>query len=611
MSVQNEMNLKKRVFVIEKKINHLLQYFDKKIPVPKYIQRKSEKEINQMSDFSVCVDDCGEKWFLGYSNLSITPIDIDQKKYYVGGNISFPPREIKEIIDDVKVRTVCLSVKEQGEKIILSSVDCIGLTNVYVDKIREELQEFCVANNVKSINIFSTHTHSSVDTMGVWSINMKKLAANIIASQKNNNPQPTVDFEYMDFLINKVKTSIIESVKNITPGELFFLKIGNNSADSIRKKFYKKIGFDENTDVWNKSWEKILEHELENLPTSELGIYQYILAKRSPFEFLPCITRIRFQPFDKEKKGTVIVNFSAHPYSNGLKIKKEGSGNVLSGDFPYYMEKIFNENNYNFVFFNGALNGIYPKRESTKIGEKESRTTLRQQTETIGFDLAGIILSADLLESEVYSNPTLCPNSRSKVYCSIIKRNKEPIAETEIKPTIFTSEKSIILKCSNPIELIIGKLNFSQFKAYITEQDEMYIKSEIGFIQMGDELKIALMPGEITPGLLTGNGDMNSKNTLKKNTGDFYSLKSIFDEHIIVFGLANDAIGYVIPDNDFCMVYVGTGRFAKKLFGKSYTHYQEIFSIGEKTASCIMKNTKLLKMDIDNYRNQKADKQIM
>ena len=46
-------------------------------------------------------------------------------------------------------------------------------------------------------------------------------------------------------------------------------------------------------------------------------------------------------------------------------------------------------------------------------------------------------------------------------------------------------------------------------------------------------------------------------------------------------GLSNDAIGYIIPDNDFSMMFLGTGKVMKKLFGN---HYLEIFSFGKNTA---------------------------
>ena len=48
-----------------------------------------------------------------------------------------------------------------------------------------------------------------------------------------------------------------------------------------------------------------------------------------------------------------------------------------------------------------------------------------------------------------------------------------------------------------------------------------------------------------------------------------------------MFGLANDAIGYVIPDNDYCM-------------SVAFDHYHELISLGETTASTLMRAFALL-----------------
>ena len=44
-----------------------------------------------------------------------------------------------------------------------------------------------------------------------------------------------------------------------------------------------------------------------------------------------------------------------------------------------------------------------------------------------------------------------------------------------------------------------------------------------------------------------------------------------FLRFVIIFGLANDAIGYIIPDNDYAMAL-------------AFGHYHETLSLGEKTA---------------------------
>lgn len=588
----------KELSVKEEKVKRVINFINNKLPLPKSIE---EKEYNELDDFSVCINSCGDNWYLGYSALSIIPPDIKNKQYYIGGNISIPPRKAKGIIDDIKVRTICLSVGAAGEKTVFSSIDCIGITNIYVKKIREEMSDFCIQNNIKAINIFSTHTHSSIDTMGIWSVSLRKFVVNVRALHKNKCPNPSVDVEYLNFVIGKIKSSIYQAVKSMHPGKLFFLKFGSNSADAIRETVYKKIGFDKYTDVWNKDWENVFKRALSNISVLDLGLYEYILPKRSPYEFSPCVARIRFEPFDKNQKGTVIVNLSAHPYSNGLKIKNQWKGNCLSGDFPYYMEKFFNENNYNFLFVNGSINGIYPKRESTKIGTMVA-STIRDQTETIGYDFARLALIADMQTNMIYSNKMFNPKGKSNVYKSIIERHKKIVKEKEIKPVLYEFKKNISLRCSNPIEEIIGKLNFSQFNAYNTK-DGIYLKSEIGYIQLGESLRIALIPGEITAGLFTGKGDMVSKNTLYQNTAVYNSISDIWGQDTLVFGLANDEIGYVIPDSDYCMFFIGNGWFGKKLLGANYTHYQELFSLGKNTASELMNQMESMREDVEEYLN--------
>ena len=54
---------------------------------------------------------------------------------------------------------------------------------------------------------------------------------------------------------------------------------------------------------------------------------------------------------------------------------------------------------------------------------------------------------------------------------------------------------------------------------------------------------------------------------------------------VTVFGLANDAIGYIVPDNDYSM-------------GLVFDHYQEILSLSQETASRIMNGFAALAEDV-------------
>ena len=50
------------------------------------------------------------------------------------------------------------------------------------------------------------------------------------------------------------------------------------------------------------------------------------------------------------------------------------------------------------------------------------------------------------------------------------------------------------------------------------------------------------------------------------------TLCEIFGDDIIIFGLANDAVGYIVPENDYCMAL-------------AFGHYQELLSLGKKEAT--------------------------
>ena len=49
----------------------------------------------------------------------------------------------------------------------------------------------------------------------------------------------------------------------------------------------------------------------------------------------------------------------------------------------------------------------------------------------------------------------------------------------------------------------------------------------------------------------------------------------MFGERTVVFGLANDAIGYILPDNDYAMML------------DFNAHYHELLSLGKGTASAL------------------------
>lgn len=88
-----------------------------------------------------------------------------------------------------------------------------------------------------------------------------------------------------------------------------------------------------------------------------------------------------------------------------------------------------------------------------------------------------------------------------------------------------------------------------------------------GFGTHSDALLTGMLDLEIGGAMLTAQGSCSGTDFA------YPSLRELFGERTVVFGLANGAIGYVIPDNDYAMV-LDTQR-----------HYHELLSLGEHTAS--------------------------
>ncbi|NLB36527.1 MAG: hypothetical protein GX824_04405, partial [Clostridiales bacterium] len=107
--------------------------------------------------------------------------------------------------------------------------------------------------------------------------------------------------------------------------------------------------------------------------------------------------------------------------------------------------------------------------------------------------------------------------------------------------------------------------------------------TEIGFAQFGSGLSVALVPGEIAPELILG-GANDRWRSYRKVDIEYPPLKELVkgDSKLVTFGLCNDSIGYILPDNDFGSI------FAPK-------HYEESVSAGKNTGSAIIRSfSKLL-----------------
>ena len=68
---------------------------------------KTEKPKDKREDTIRIADTAGDSWYLGFSERSITPPDIDAKNYYIGRqSFRSAAQGSRALLDDIKVRAI-------------------------------------------------------------------------------------------------------------------------------------------------------------------------------------------------------------------------------------------------------------------------------------------------------------------------------------------------------------------------------------------------------------------------------------------------------------------------------------------------------------------------
>lgn len=524
----------------------------------------------------------GNQWYLGYSNKSLIPDDVTNGEYYIGGYIA-PENAftnvVEGVIDDMMVRCIAIKDSANGETVLFGTIDCIGITNGDIRDIRALLTDFAKENNIVAINIASTHCHSCIDTEGLWTNNLVKLLQNGVNSgtQNGNELQQGTNPKYMAFLKEKVAEALKEAYNDMKPGTLTFAQ--------------KDIG----EEYFNN----------KNRPTSDT--------------IMSDLNRFVFTPANSKYRPTMIINIAAHPDVAGLPTSSN-SGREISGDYVYYCGELLDKAGYNFMFFNGAIAGIYMSRGIT--GDGVDTPKRYHESMRYGHEIARLALALTLTEEEIQADPLLnCAKEVEEYGIGVVGEKStpytlwykdysyttdydidgneieiieaidpwEPVEEIEVEPFLNLALKRVEVPVSNDLIQAIGKLNMANYDVLVSTDPRTNKKvystfTEIGYIEFGNEFNAVMLPGEICQDLIVGGSSVEEG----VNGGEFtHSLVcDIFDDTTMCFGIMNDAIGYVVPDNDYTM-------------GDPANHYHELISLGQHVASSLMDGLEELAAEID------------
>jgi len=271
--------------------------------------------------------------------------------------------------------------------------------------------------------------------------------------------------------------------------------------------------------------------------------------KRLPEVFEKTLTRLRFVPNDNSN-GIYILNYAAHP-------EVLGSHNVqLSADYVHWLrEKVQNDSGAELIYFNGAVGGMITPTTAEGFGES--------------------IQSARICGERIAESAMSIENER------------------KLEPRVGVIRKEFYLELSNMVFALCGILGVMPRQRFPLGKGPLNVslKSEINYMSIGD-VNILMVPGELFPELAYGGyleADVASTGGPEMNPTPLREIAG--DPELIIFGLANDEIGYIIPPNDF-LLSEKLPYLDRSIDHGGRRHYEECVSTGPDTARILAENFK-------------------
>ncbi|MBP3442009.1 MAG: hypothetical protein J6L62_04315 [Clostridia bacterium] len=508
--------------------------------VEEYYAGESENFYEGMEVF---IDEPADnaKWHLGFGKGSMVPENLKDgsKKYYTGGYFT---QKVNGVYDDQGANAVAMNDNSGRGTVVMVSVDGIGVNNADVRAIRADaerkLADMGIESDIAAINISATHCHTVVDTQGFGlGLIISKVFHNILSFLPFMEPIRSIDADFYPYMIDGASDAIVEAYTNMEPGELYYFETAGIGRSERNQNYMD----DEYDYIFNK------RYNMEG--------YQHVIA---------CL---KFVPDDETSKPTVVANLGAHPTT----INRETE--LLSADFPHYIEEKINADGMNFAFIQGAQSPISVNKDAVQtpsiVEEVEAQIAADPSNEPykaakkLGYEFARLILEAQ--ENAVPVDPII-----------------------NVKMSEVTVHMEYGLMEIGAVSALLGTT---------TVKDESSpcgysVITEVGYLELGSDIVMLTVPGELIPQLVYGNVvDKTQSYTGEDWNVDITSELIGDDKTVLVMGLCNDALGYIVPDNDYAPFVADSlwnTDLGEKLFGPAQRHYEEMLSMGSTAGSTIM-----------------------
>ncbi len=448
-------------------------------------------------------------WSLGYGKASILPADFGDKYYakgaylpYVFGNEMYKDEEGN--YEDLMARVVVLNDGSGRGNVVFISIDAMGLANADVRLIRQGLKEIAEKYNIVSINVSCTHIHTGIDSQGVWTDPIGIILNNTLTDTVKNG----VERSFIDAVVKGSKEAVENALADMTTGKMYY---------------------------------------------SNVDIDDYLFDRTAPIAYDTNMYKLEFVPFSAKKSPTIIATFGCHPESASFDWDKGEDGGAgfdkkFSADFIWYTEKVMNAAGYNFIFIQGNVSTVSSSRGNTNDGlDGNAHYTAVRYGYEIGYLLLGMSMNkaerialnkatGDRLDVEKY---------KGQEGYSVWYEGFPTVKKTEVKPILNIKMKQFTVKIENNVIALLGQTSVADNIILRDNNYNYYTVTEVGYLEIGENMKVYMSPGETFGELLLGGNGAKGfpMKPIREYTG----------EDIIIMDLMNDAAGYVANEENYVM----------------------------------------------------------
>ncbi len=468
----------------------------------------------------------GDKvWSLGYGKASVLPADFGTKKYakgayipYIFGNSMYKDEDGQE--EDLMVRAVVMDDGSGRGKVVFLSLDAMGFANADVRLVREALKDIAKKHNIVSINVSCTHIHTGIDSQGVWTDPIGCIINNIFS----DNIKYGVERSFIDSVVKGSKKAVEEALAEMTEGKLYYAK----------------------TDVED-----------------------YIFDRTAPIAYDPYLYKLEFIPFAENATPTIIATYGCHPesasydWASADPEKSVSFDTKFTPDFIWHAEKVINDAGYNFIFIQGNVSTVTSDRGLTGDGVDDFPGNAHYTAVRYGYEIGYIILGMSMTtEERIALNEATGDRLDVALYegqenYTVWYEGRETVEAVEVKPVLNIKHKQFTVRIDNNIITLLGKTSVADNFVLKDDMSRHYTVSEVGYLEIGDNMKVYMSPGETFGELFLGGSGAEG-----------FELKPIREytgEDIIVMDLMNDAAGYVANPANYVLAGLqyneGSGEF--------------------------------------------------